>query len=60
VTRPLIREHFRSDGRPKTAYDTREQAASVSAQTNGATSVYQCSFCGAYHFGNHNQKETRQ
>jgi hypothetical protein len=51
--RRLLSEHFRSDGRPKTPYDTREEAEAQAKRQLSSSHLcaYACGFCGAYHLG---------
>ena len=49
------REHWRSDGRPKTRFTSRDEANRASLQRLVEDQVdldcYQCTFCGGWHLG---------
>jgi hypothetical protein len=50
------REHWRTDGQPKTRFDTQDEANRSSLQIRleqGADlDPYECRFCGGWHLGN--------
>jgi hypothetical protein len=49
--RRLVGEHFRSDGGPKRRFPTREAAERHARRhCHGHLTIYDCSFCGGYHF----------
>ena len=46
-TRRIVPSHFRSDGKPKTAYES-ESVARAEAERLGMT-YYRCDFCNRFH-----------
>lgn len=46
----LLAEHFRPDGKPKTAYPTQTEAQRA-AHAYGKRWAYRCGFCGKFHIG---------
>lgn len=51
----LIAEHFRHDGKAKTAYPD-ERSAALAAHVYGKD-YYQCTFCGQFHLATIYHKE---
>lgn len=50
--RRLVSEHFRSDGKPKRRFATREEAERLAERYRHENlNVYPCGFCRGFHFG---------
>jgi hypothetical protein len=45
--RRILGEHFKRNGKPKRAYESR--AAAIDQGNPGFWAVYRCKFCGAWH-----------
>lgn len=53
----FLSEHYRKDGQPKVAYETRREV--VKAAVDSGMKPYQCSVCQKFHLGNSRRRRYR-